>query len=524
MLMRLRCSLGAIALLLAGAPQAMAQGVAVDGGTISGTTEAGVSVFKGIPFAAPPVGPLRWRAPQPVPQWSGVRPAIAYGPDCMQAPFPSDAAPLGTAPSEDCLTLNVWHPATTAGKPRPVLVWIYGGGFVNGGSSPAVYDGTAFARQGVVFVSFNYRLGRFGFFAHPALSAAKEGPLGNYGFLDQMAALQWVKRNIAAFGGDPAQVTLMGESAGGVSVLNLMASPMAKGLFQRAIVMSGGGRKLVGGSPLRGDTPTEPSAETVGVNFARSVGIDGNGPEALAALRALPAEQVRGNLNLATRMAKGPPLYVGGPIVDGEIVVGTTDGAMKAGTAMQLPMLVGTTGADLGFFTAKTKDELFAQFGSAEASVRAAYDPDGKADLAAIGTDISRDRRMTEPARFVAQQTRRVGQPAWLYRFSYVAKSMRSEWNGAPHATEIPYFFDTVAAKYGAALDPQDEKAARLANAYFVNFAKTGNPNGRGLPRWTTFDPQADNLLMLYEDATAKSVVDPAKRKLDAVQQAADTP
>jgi para-nitrobenzyl esterase len=284
-----------------GAAQGVTPAVQVEGGSVTGTTGAGVAVFKGIPFAAPPVGPLRWRAPQPVQTWSGVRAADRFGHDCMQLPFPSDAAPLGTTPAEDCLVLNVWRPAASA-APKPVLVWIYGGGFVNGGSSPAVYDGSAFARQDVVFVSFNYRLGRFGFFAHPALSAANEGPLGNYALLDQIAALQWVRANIAKFGGDPAQVTLMGESAGGASVLNLMASPMAKGLFARAIVMSGGGRTLIGGVPLRGEAGGRPSAETIGVNFATTQGIAGRSDaETLAALRALPADQVRGELNLAYR-------------------------------------------------------------------------------------------------------------------------------------------------------------------------------------------------------------------------------
>ena len=171
--------------------------------------------FKGIPFAAPPVGDLRWKPPQPVTPWTGVRPATAYGSDCMQLPFPGDAAPLGTPPAEDCLVVNVWRPADASTK-LPVMVWIYGGGFVNGGSSPAVYDGSQFAKRGVVLVSFNYRVGRFGFFAHPALTKeSPNGPLGNYAFLDQIAALKWVQKNIAAFGGDAGNVTIFGESAGG---------------------------------------------------------------------------------------------------------------------------------------------------------------------------------------------------------------------------------------------------------------------------------------------------------------------
>jgi para-nitrobenzyl esterase len=215
--------------------------VKTDAGPVTGVIADGVASYKGIPFAAPPVGDLRWKAPQPPKPWTTVLAADHYAADCMQKPFGGDAAPLGTPPAEDCLYLNVWTPAAKNSAPLPVMVWIYGGGFVNGGSSPAVYDGSAFARRGVVFVSMNYRLGRFGFFAHPALTAEAKAqspgaPLGNYGFLDQLAALQWVRRNAAAFGGDPRNVTIFGESAGGGSVNALMISPLARGMFHKAMV------------------------------------------------------------------------------------------------------------------------------------------------------------------------------------------------------------------------------------------------------------------------------------------------
>ena len=214
--------------------------VKVESGMLRGVSDVGVVSYKGVPYAAPPTGNLRWKAPQPAAHWSGVRTANQFGHDCMQLPFPSDAAPLGTKPDEDCLVMNVWAPAARTSSKLPVMVWIYGGGYVNGGSSPAVYDGSQFAKQGVVFVSFNYRLGRFGFFAHPALTAeAGSAPLGNYAFLDQIAALKWVQNNIAAFGGDPNKVTLFGESAGGGSVLTMMTSPLSRGLFQQAIIESG---------------------------------------------------------------------------------------------------------------------------------------------------------------------------------------------------------------------------------------------------------------------------------------------
>lgn len=211
-----------------------------DTGRVRGAMSDGVDSWKGIPFAAPPVGALRWRAPQPVAAWQGVRDATAYSHDCMQLPFGGDAAPLGTTPAEDCLYANVWKPAAAKAK-LPVIVWIYGGGFVNGGASPPTYSGANIAKQGVMFVSFNYRVGRFGTFALPQLTKANPdgGRIGNYGIMDQIAALKWVQKNIAQFGGDPSNVTIIGESAGGMSVHALVTSPLATGLFQKAFVMSG---------------------------------------------------------------------------------------------------------------------------------------------------------------------------------------------------------------------------------------------------------------------------------------------
>src|SRR6478736_9648728 len=262
-----------------GADAAFSDQVKVEGGAVKGAVADGVLSFKGIPFAAPPVGDLRWRPPQPVVPWTGVKEVTAYGHDCAQKPVAIDAAPLGTEPSEDCLVLNVWRPAEKTSAALPVMVWIYGGGFVNGGSSPAVYDGSQFAKHGIVFVSFNYRLGRFGFFAHPALSAeGKGGPLGNYGFMDAIAAMKWVKNNVAAFGGDPANVTAFGESAGGMVMHMLLTSPAARGLVHKAIIESGGGRNgIFPARKVQEDTPNGPtSAESVGIAFAKSVGIEGN--------------------------------------------------------------------------------------------------------------------------------------------------------------------------------------------------------------------------------------------------------
>ena len=492
--------------------------VQVDSGGVRGVAADGVLSFKGVPFAKPPVGDLRWRAPQPV-TWTGVRAADAYGHDCMQTPFPSDAAPLGTKPDEDCLVLNLWRPAGATKGKLPVMVWIYGGGFVNGGSSPAVYDGSQFARRGVVFVSFNYRVGRFGFFAHPALTAENpKGPLGNYGYMDQIAALKWVKRNIASFGGDPANVTVFGESAGGGSVHMLMTSPQARGLFAKAGVESGGGRaSLMGPRRLHEDLPGAPSAETIGVNFAHGAGIDGADAKALAALRALPQETVNGGLNMGTMQSGGPPTYAG-PMLDGTIVTEDPQTAYLAGRQAKVPLLIGANTADIGFAFAKTMDELMARFPD-KAKALAAYDPSGSGNVTAVAPLVGMDQMMVEPVRFVARTLSAQGQPVYAFRFGYVANAMRKQWPGAPHATEIPFVFDTVSVKYGKDLTPADEAAAQAANAYWANFAKTGNPNGAGLPKWPAYTAAGDRIMVFTNDGP-KAGPDPLKARMDAAESA----
>lgn len=503
------------AVVVLGVPLLFSQTVTTDSGKLAGVKQGSVESFKGVPFAAPPVGELRWRAPQPVKPWNGVRKADAYSADCMQVPFPSDAAPLGTKPAEDCLYLNVWRPTgTKPGAKLPVMFWIYGGGFVNGGSSPAVYSGSKFAAKGVVFVSANYRLGRFGFFAFPELTKENaDGMVGNYGFMDQIAALKWVQRNIAAFGGDPSNVTVFGESAGGFSVSMLLTSPLSKGLFSKAIIESGGGRTNLGG-PRYIDTalPNGPaSAESVGEEFARSMGIDGTGKQALNALRSLSAEKVLGNLNMATMNQPG---YCG-PMIDGHVVVSDPQTAYLAGAGWHVPLIIGTNSMDIGFGFARSKADLFAPFGADREKAMAAYDPTGKGDLRMVQYEVSMDRFMVEPARFVASVFASEGVPAYEYRFSYVAKSMRSKWPGAPHATEIPFVFDTVQAKYGKDLAPEDEQIARDMLSYWVAFAKTGDPSTGNSPAWPRYSPETDMLMNFTPEGRPVAEADPFKARLD---------
>lgn len=497
----------------------------IDTGTLDGVMQNGVAMFKGIPFAAPPVGTLRWRPPQPIKDWQGIREATAPGHDCMQLPAPSEAAPSGTTtPNEDCLYLNVWAPARAAAKQLlPVMVWIYGGGFLNGGASPAVYDGSAFARRGVVFVSFNYRLGRFGFFAHPSLTEEDpKGLLGNYGFMDQITALQWVQRNIAAFGGDPGNVTLFGESAGGSSVHTMMTSPMAHGLFSKAIVESGGGRDAAHPRPLlaRDATPGAPSpGETVGLAFAQSKGITGSDAKALEALRALPPDALVDNLNIVTRRTgHSTASTYPGPMHDGKIVTETAQAAYEAGRQMKIPVMIGANNNDLAYPQGNTVEELLAPFGTHQREARRLYDPEGKNDVHSVGLRVASDRAEVEPARFLARLLTRQGQRIYLYRFSYVAEVMRKEWPGATHASEVPFVFDTVAARYGESLAPEDSKMAEATIARWVAFAKTGRPEVKGGIAWPAFDPQHE-LMMNFTERGLVMESDPLKERLDLTEE-----
>jgi para-nitrobenzyl esterase len=477
---------------IASAAAPSAPTVTIDTGRVEGETRGDVTSFKGIPFAQPPVGELRWKPPQAPAKWSAVRKATAYGADCMQVPFPSDAAPLGMTPAEDCLYLNLWRPARPAAK-LPVLVWIYGGGFVNGGSSPAVYDGTPFARDGVLLVSFNYRLGRFGFFAHPALSAEQAGgPLGNYAIMDQIAALQWIRRNIAAFGGDPDNVTICGESAGGMSVHILMTSPEAHGLFQKAIVQSGGGRaNLMRGRPISGGAD---SAEGIGVAFAKHAGIEGTDAQALQKLRALPADALLNGLNMASMQAAAAT-YVGGPVLDDKIMPVQPAQAYAAGKGAHVPFMVGANSMDIGFMQGSTVAELLAQFGPDATKARTVYQVKDTDDVKKVAFRMGGDLMMAEPARWVARELAGRGQPVYAYRFSYVAESLRKQWPGAMHATDIPFAFDTVPARYGKDLTAQDAAAAAAMHAYWVAFAATGKAEPAGQPAWPAYDPKADRIM-----------------------------
>lgn len=491
-----------VALLLLMASVAPAAPVAVDGGKVEGVVDGDIVTFKGIPYAAAPVGDLRWRPPAPVIPWQGVRKADTYGFDCLQNPFPGDAAPLGGPMGEDCLFVNVWAPKPQAGAKRPVMVWIHGGGFVNGGSSPGVYDGSAFAKSGVVLVSLNYRLGRFGFFAHPALTAeAGTEPTGNFGFMDQVAALKWVRRNIAAFGGDPANVTLFGESAGGRSVHVLLAAPAAKGLFDKALIMSGGGRSTGLG------LVTLAEAEKRGVNFARKAGLTDDSAKGLAALRALPADRIVDGLDMRSIMGNGVDHYAG-PMLDGKFLAEEPAKTVAAGTAQPVPLMIGATGLD--GFPIGDADMLLKGFGSDEAAARQAY---ASPTPLLTSWKIVGDRIFIEPARYLTRQWSQAGLPAYAYRFNYVAESQRTTMPGATHASEIPYAFRTISIRYPGAVSAADQSIAKAFHDHFVAFAKSGDP---GYPAYR----MTDDRLMEYGAGGAVFIPDPLRQRLDLMERA----
>jgi para-nitrobenzyl esterase len=447
--------------------------VELDTGRVEGVVEEDVIAFKGVPYAAPPVGPLRWRPPMPHPAWRGLRRADRLGPIALQAYKPDDNG-VGSLPmSEDCLTLNVWTP-TARGGPLPVMVWIHGGGFVNGSATAALYDGAALARQGVVVVGVNYRLGRFGFFAHPLLAAEAPDELkGNYALMDMIAALEWVQRNIEGFGGDPGNVTVFGESAGGMAVNRLMISSLAQGLFHKAISQSGAGRDA--SIPLA-------KATDDGKAFVDGLGVVA---ESVEDLRAVPAETI---------LAAGDPdVSQGwGPIIDGKLLTTDASPAFANGEQAKVPYIAGSNALEFPI-PERVFEQAFRRLTRlSEAdrdTLKTAYPSE-----AAFKARVVSDFIFGEPARHLCALHAQAGAQAFLYRFSVLSTALASTLRGTPHAAERQYVFRTLGASTWPTTEV-DEAAAATMSAYWVAFAKTGDPNGGGRPAWPHYDAGKDRLL-----------------------------
>ena len=456
--------------------------VATRAGRLRGQRAGAGAVFLGIPYAAPPVGALRWRAPQPLQPFGGVRDALAFGPDFPQAANPNLRAPRQ---DEDCLYLNVWTPASEPGAALPVLVWLHGGGFTSGSGSDRRCDGAALAAEGAVVVTLNYRSGLFGFLAHPALSAeSAHGVSGNYGLLDQMAALAWVRDNIGAFGGDATRVTVFGVSAGSASISLLLAAPLAKGLFQRAILHSPGA-----GRPLA----SLQQAQQAGL----SLGAD------LAALRALPAHEVLARTSLLNPKVRGLTTpRVLRPIRDGWLLPEDERPVFQAGRLHAMPMIVGSN-ADEGTLLTKAwpvdtlaayREQVETNFGAQAAEARALYPAQDDAQARPAVAALFADTQFNYGTRLLAQGMAKVEPRTYKYLF---LRRRPGQPDGPHHGEEVAHAFGNVEGT--GAFDAVDQELSRAMRKYWVAFAASGDPNGGGLPRWDTYRPRDDNHLVLAD-------------------------
>jgi para-nitrobenzyl esterase len=485
------------------------QAVATDAGKLRGLVIGAakdVVAYKGIPYAKPPVGELRWREPQPADKWDGVRDCFQFGNACPQRidPFMTSIPQMRLmAPmNEDCLYLNVWAPAKASAEKHPVLVWIHGGGYTTGAASQPLYDGEQLARRGAILVSMNYRLGSLGFLAHPALTKESEHHAsGNYGLLDQIAALRWVKQNVAAFGGDPERVTIFGESAGGGSVLCLMVTPLARGLFHTAIVESGVAKL----AKLHQGNDNQPSAEQKGVELMEKCGVAAGADTAAlrkvsadALIKGFPSMEVGANKEVSFKPLGGGPVA---PIVDGYAILDEPNAVFASGKESPVPMIIGNTRDEMSLFLSSTplpktaadfQRRVGEVFGPAGADIAALFPGEDAKDIKTACIGLSTDVAWGLPTRLLARLHAHNGYPTYRYVFSRGTKQFPLTLLGAHHGCELAYVFGFSP---DAKPDDAEKKTVDVVQHYWLNFATNGDPNGNGLPKWPKFVAGGDTLI-----------------------------
>ena len=467
-------------------------------GEVEGVAANGMTIFRDLPYAAAPVGDLRWHAPEPAAPWTGVRRAVEFGKACPQDRAVSlDQAGDPGPTSEDCLTLNIWTPRADASAKLPVMVWIHGGAFVIGAGSQNVFDGEALAQRGITVVTFNYRLGTLGFFSHPALDAATPGGPVNFGLLDQIAALKWVRDNIGAFGGDAKNVTIFGESAGAQSVLALFASPAAQGLFARGIAQS----------PYGFPGHTRQKAAAVGVAVASAVGLDG-AKATLAELRALPADRFVG--------LKGAGLSLASALVTGDAALPTPIlSSFQRGAEAALPLIIGNNSDEASVISAFGIEPaaLVKKLGAARIAIKPLY-PD-VTDDAQLGREVVRDVGFTAFARRIAY-LHSARAPTWRYYFSRVPTNQRATMTGVPHGGEIPSVFgiDDDCACLGAKVSDADRAFSKQIGGLWTAFARAAIPESPGAPAWPRDGRSAARTMVFDDELVVRD--DFMKRRLDA--------
>lgn len=514
----------------AGPLQLTAEPIEIETGRIRGHVidgETPVHAYKGIPYAAPPVGELRFRAPHPAASWTEVRDCVEFGSAAAQVPSPlTDSFPgmgINAPTSEDCLYLNVWAPAERGDEPLPVMVWIHGGGYVFGAGSQGLYDGTALARRGVVLVTINYRLGPLGFLAHPALSKeSRYNASGNYGLMDQIAALRWVQRNIEAFGGDPNRVTIFGESAGGGSVFALMASPLASGLFHRAIAQSGPALNF---PHLTASPYGMPSAEEAGLKFAEACGI-GDAADPAAALRKLDVDKllsITGGMEGPTEFTIRRAVLRWTPIVDGHVIPDDPMTVFAEGKQNDVPMIVGfnrdeatmfTMGATLPKTTEEYADAIRQEIGELAEQILEAYPAADNRGIRKAINDLLGDFIFGAPARYVARGMQNVSAPVYVYHFAHVPPGPSGLMLGCHHGCEIPYVFGSLSIQQMGGKEA-DEKLHETMARFWVQFAASGDPNGDDLPQWPQYTADGDQALELSKEITVVEGL--RKQRLDLI-------